>query len=591
MTGNSGLRSRLLLSLQLVLVVLGLRAWLSIVWEYRWYFPPDFEQATFLIGRKELFHGLYKLAFYGHILSSPLAIGINSYLLVTSSSIRKGLTRGRYHRYLGRVSIFLVLMGVAPSGLVMAWGTFHGLAASIGFTAHSLLTFCFALATIRSAVKRDFVNHGVFAMRCWLMLCGPLLFRLLAGLSIVLGLESIAFYQVNAWVSWLIPWLAFEASRWKLFLPIAPVRTSWNLMVKKPNEPLMSKSVRSAFTWLELIVVIGIIVVLFALLLPFTRTSGEAARRMACGNNLKSLGLAISNYESSFRTLPNCMGGTAGINELNGNMNRLSGVISLLPFLDQSALYERISHELQTEDRVYPSMGPAPWVESYEPWKSNILRSLLNCPSAPRIDSPISGTSYAFCVGDLARDLHAPRQPRGVFAPGFYRKWSEISDGQSNTISIAEIGRLSGRSVMGNYALGQPTKLLEQPSQLTLLMDKRNQYVRIVRISKAGRGANWVDGTAANSMFNTIISPNGPSAMLGEDPLSDGFYSAGGHHVGIVQTLFADGSVRPLSNDIDVGDLNLATPPSTWDAGQPSPYGLWGSLGTVDGGEVVADEF
>jgi hypothetical protein len=181
---------------------------LSIVLEYRWYFPANFESA-FLTGRRESFVGLYRAAFYAHILGGPVAILLGAFLVWSGARARFPA----FHRWAGRVQIPLILVVLVPSGLVMATQALAGPIAGFGFASLSVATGVCAVAAVYFACNRLFTQHQLWATRCWLLLLSPLIFRLASGALIVTAMESANAYCANAWLSWLLPLAIYEAWR------------------------------------------------------------------------------------------------------------------------------------------------------------------------------------------------------------------------------------------------------------------------------------------------------------------------------------------------------------------------------------------
>lgn len=190
--------------------LLGVRVLLGIVFEYRLYFPPNFTAAAFLIGREETFTPLYAAAFYTHILSGPPAMLLATFLIAAG-----GIARWRtWHRWAGRVLGVLIFAALLPSGLIMARNAFAGPIAGAGFTALTLSTALCAGMAIAFARKKRFTQHQRWAMRCFLLLVSPLILRVVSGVLIVTNSESETAYQLNAWLSWILPLLVYEVWLW-----------------------------------------------------------------------------------------------------------------------------------------------------------------------------------------------------------------------------------------------------------------------------------------------------------------------------------------------------------------------------------------
>ena len=346
------------------------------------------------------------------------------------------------------------------------------------------------------------------------------------------------------------------------------------------------------FTIVELLVVIAIIGVLVSLLLPAMRFSGDAARRMQCSNNLKQTGLALHNYHDTHGHFPAAMGGTGrGATPAHGNANRLSGLVAVLPFLEQQPLWDQISAPIELDGVLYPAMGPAPWVAEYAPWQREL--ATFRCPSADAKRVDFGQTNYAFCVGDATQQIHRPTRLRGAFACRMTSSFDDFTDGTSNTIAMGETGTVSGLSVIGRVAAEQPASILTNPSLCLGLADRSgDSYDKAVSLREPGRGGRWADGAAEFSLFNTVLPPNSPGCAVGGTRAADGLYSAGSTHPGGSQVVLADGSIRFIAEVIDAGDPTH--PPVTQQANAgsiASPYGVWGALGTLAGEEDPGQEW
>ena len=103
------------------------------------------------------------------------------------------------------------------------------------------------------------------------------------------------------------------------------------------SSSIVERNSADGFTLVELLVVIAIIGVLVALLLPAVQAAREASRRTKCTNQLKQFGIAMHNYADTFKVFPNRRGGFGGV-----QANRISPFVQLLPYLEQTAMHDRI---------------------------------------------------------------------------------------------------------------------------------------------------------------------------------------------------------------------------------------------------------
>lgn len=352
---------------------------------------------------------------------------------------------------------------------------------------------------------------------------------------------------------------------------------------------------RRGFTLIELLVVIAIIAVLVALLLPAVQQAREAARRSACKNNLKQLGLALHNYHDTYGRFVARKGGTNGTNSNTSNRGRLSGFMGLMPFLDQAPLYNQVQGGGGTGPVSGPG-GPRAW-GGWSLW--NVTIPGLLCPSDGVAPVANRHQNYAFCVGDSARTVNggdptdpaSQRNVRGLFGLQRCYRFRDITDGTSNTIAMSErvranITTRAGDQVLVIQGVAMSQDPVNNPVSCLALTDG-TRYLNSVQ-AKGRFGTSMWDGQLERTGFNTILPPNGPSCAAGTNTNADSgtiAYAPSSVHTGGVQVLMADGAVRFISENIDTGNLAAASPGLTSNAA--SPYGVWGALGSRSGGEVL----
>jgi prepilin-type N-terminal cleavage/methylation domain-containing protein len=342
---------------------------------------------------------------------------------------------------------------------------------------------------------------------------------------------------------------------------------------------------RTGFTLIELLVVIAIIAILIGLLLPAVQKVRDAAARASCSNNLKQLGLALYNYESSLKKFPPAFMGNTNPALYPGYPDYFfswSALAQLNPYLEQTNIFNKMN-------LVNPIYDPTNnyFISANNQFAVQQIVPTFLCPSDSGQPSANAGdygvpqigpTNYAVCVGTGAtpgQPLGSPLKSDGMFQGITPLKIASITDGLSNTACMSEsllgqgIESATGATppgpgtpayVFGYVGFGTPISAAAcgNPTQW-------NYTQR--------RGFMWASGEMRCASYNHFYTPNSPNFDCVNNDLTTftafAWRGARSNHTGGVNLLVGDGSVRFVSNSVD---------PNTWRA-----------LATRAGGEVFGD--
>ncbi|MGL6196961.1 MAG: DUF1559 domain-containing protein [Thermoguttaceae bacterium] len=385
----------------------------------------------------------------------------------------------------------------------------------------------------------------------------------------------------------------------------------------KFENPQQSKTEKraklSGFTLVELLVVIAIIGILISLLLPAVQSAREAARRMQCSNQLKQIGLAVHTYHDANNAFPAFGMGT----DWN---SAYSPFVGLLPYMEQTARFSSIAAS-GFDDKPYMRSHQVTEEPNYLNPGFRGKWGVIICPSDGQAgggnDTDPSPTSYCFSQGDYspyyyyhASDYYSTYNPRTIFPECWVssknrnKNFSAMSDGTSNTLIVSErctsMGTGEDMNVKSGY-LGEVDTWTEPPSHC-LSFKAGNTYRNLSDNVRpwSGQGKNAFYETNTCCSMNTILPPN--SITCGFDYVKQpGRYTAflppTSNHTGGVNVTMGDASVRFVSDTINTGNLDFVRVDSSsgglnWgyekNVSGASPYGVWGAMGSINGGESTS---
>jgi prepilin-type N-terminal cleavage/methylation domain-containing protein len=289
----------------------------------------------------------------------------------------------------------------------------------------------------------------------------------------------------------------------------------------------------AAFTLIELLVVIAIIGVLVALLLPAIQMARESARKSACANNLKQLGLGMHAYMLSNKAFPPGYTSKVLPDHDDGGPGWAWGA-TIMPFVEEAALHDRLDFTASIRSEVSAPIRLAT-VPLFVCPSDDMFEPIIDIPSksSTQIICKMAAANYVASAGTVRPTCKLCRDNfDGVFGRNRAIQPRELQDGLSKTLAVGE--RASYWSRPAVWGVVPNSKILD------------NQQP-----GKYAAGPAYVLGTTFNEGFNIETSTDMDHNTMGT--FAESF---GSRHPGGAFFMFCDAGVRFVWDDADPAVMN-----------------------------------